>query len=473
MHAQRSRKGGDRRQQPLLQADERQPRLRRPPTPQIAEATVAQGPVVRQHRRKHQFGRVGRQSVDRHRRDHAFGKALAQPAQVAFQPPDHHRLQIGRADGDAAREPLRIEQFEQCREAVRMAVVRRRGQEQPVFEPRRQVAQLARELRLHRITPSAGRGGMMRLVEDQQRARAKILQHVAKPRDIGFVAEQPVRQDEARSRRPRVRAMPAAAAQILQMPPVDDLERQAELGLQFLAPLAGHRGGGQHHREVDPPAQHHLAQDQPRLDRLAQPHIVGDQQIDARQPQRLAQGEQLIRVEANAGAKRGLEQVALGRGRGAPFDRAEIGGERLRSISTAEPERSPCLLVAQPGVDLGIPEHARRLATGIVVDTGEQMPVIGRGRLALDQPQPPAQGYELADPGLGRCGHGSAAGGDGGGGGALAGWWRHRVARSPDTPVAAIAAASDTGGSRAETEGLRSARTAVSLSPNPCVRQAQ
>jgi len=177
-----------------------------------------------------------------------------------------------------------------------MAVMRRRRQEQAMLEPIRQVAQGPGELALDRIAATARRGGVVRLVQDQQRPRAEILQHVAQPRDIGFLAQQPVRQDEARSRRPGVRAIPAPPPQFLQMAGIDDLEGEAELALQLVAPLAGHRGRSDDHGIVDPAAQQQLAQDQPGLDRLAQPHIVGDQQVDARQPQRLAQGEQLIGI---------------------------------------------------------------------------------------------------------------------------------------------------------------------------------
>jgi hypothetical protein len=72
----------------------------------------------------------------------------------------------------------------------------------------------------------------------------------------------------------------AQAAQISQSLTVDDLERQAELGFQFVLPLERHRRGRSHKHEVDAPAEQKFAEHQARLDRLAQPDIVGDQQID-------------------------------------------------------------------------------------------------------------------------------------------------------------------------------------------------
>ena len=71
---------------------------------------------------------------------------------------------------------------------------------------------------------------------------------------------------------------------------VDDRERQAELGLQLVLPLQGHRGRRGYEHEVDPPAPQELADHQPRLDRLAQADIVGDQQIDARKSSAFASG---------------------------------------------------------------------------------------------------------------------------------------------------------------------------------------
>ncbi len=201
-----------------------------------------------------------------------------------------------------------------------------------------QVAQASRELALDRVAAVARGRGMMRFVEDQQRTGAEILQHVAQPCDIALVAEQPVRQDEARTRRPGIGAVAAAAAQCLQMLGVDDLEREAEFGLQFVLPLLRHRWRCEHQCEIDAATQQQFAEHEAGLDRLAEPEVVGDQQVDPRQAQRLAKREQLIGIEPDAGAERRLEQVALGRSRGAPADGAQIGGEG-RGIAPAARSR--------------------------------------------------------------------------------------------------------------------------------------
>ncbi len=124
---------------------------------------------------KQQLGAVRRQAVDRRpRRSRAPGSRPASFAQVVLEPADHHRLELLRAlHRHAAAEALRVEDLEQRREAVRVAVVRRGRQEQPVLEARRQVAHGPRELRVDGVARAAGRGRVVRLVEDEQAAAAR------------------------------------------------------------------------------------------------------------------------------------------------------------------------------------------------------------------------------------------------------------------------------------------------------------
>ena len=82
----------------------------------------------------------------------------------------------------------------------------------------------------------------------------------------------------------------AQAAQISQSLTVDDLERQAELGFQFVLPLERHRRRRSHKHEVYAPAEEELAEHEARLDRLAQADIVGNQQIDSWQSRGLFSG---------------------------------------------------------------------------------------------------------------------------------------------------------------------------------------
>ncbi len=61
------------------------------------------------------------------------------------------------------------------------------------------LADRPRELAGDRVARAAGRRRMMRLVEDEQRARAELAEHVAQAGDIGLVGQQAVRDDEARA----------------------------------------------------------------------------------------------------------------------------------------------------------------------------------------------------------------------------------------------------------------------------------
>jgi len=56
----------------------------------------------------------------------------------------------------------------------------------------------------------------------------------------------------------------------------------------------------------------------PGLDRLPRADIVGDQEIDPGQAKRLAERQELVGVEVNAGAEWRLKEVTVGGCRGVP-----------------------------------------------------------------------------------------------------------------------------------------------------------
>ena len=101
------------------------------------------------------------------------------PAQVRLEPAHHDRFEIPRAHLDATCEALRVEHLKQRREAVGVPVVWRRGQEEPVLEALGQFACSLGELAIDRVSRPAGRGRVVRLVDDQERPRAEVTQHVA------------------------------------------------------------------------------------------------------------------------------------------------------------------------------------------------------------------------------------------------------------------------------------------------------
>src|SRR5207237_10834949 len=97
--------------------------------------------------RQRQLGIVRRQVGNRHFNDFPDRKAAFQFPQIILQTTDHHRLELLYGlDRDAAAESLRIQNLEQRRETVRVAVMWRRRQKQAVLEKRRQLSDRLREL---------------------------------------------------------------------------------------------------------------------------------------------------------------------------------------------------------------------------------------------------------------------------------------------------------------------------------------
>ena len=338
---------------------------------QPADAAAPQFAVVTQHLRQPQLDSVGRQLVQHDRLDHTLGERLADPAQVFLEAPDHDRLQVARAHLHAAGEPLRVQHLQQRGEAVGMAVVRRRREEKPVFEPPGDVAHGLGELAVDGVAGAAGRRGVVRLVQDQQGTRPEPAQDVAQPSSVGLVGQQPGRHDEARTRRPGVHPEPAQPPQLRQALPVDDGEGQAELRLQLVLPLQGHGWRRGHQREVDAAAQQQLAQDQTGLDRLPQANIVGDQEVDARQPQGLAQRQELVGIQPDAGTKWRLEQVPVGGGRGVPFQGAQVGREGDGVVGAVLRDPRPRVVGQCARADFGSPGYFELIALGIVRNAGQ------------------------------------------------------------------------------------------------------
>ena len=115
-----------------------------------------------------------------------------------------------------------------------------------------------------------------------------------------------------------------------------------ELGVSLPVHIvAGRRG---YDGKVSSTSEQHFSQDEARLDRLAGAPVVGDQQVDARQPERLAERQELIGIEADSRAEGGLEEVAVGGGRRAPADRAEVGREHLGVVSAGAGKSLPALI---------------------------------------------------------------------------------------------------------------------------------
>ena len=132
--------------------------------------------------------------------------------------------------------------------------------------------------------------------------------------------------------------------------PVENGEREAETGLHLVLPLIEHRRRACDHNPVDAAAQQQFARDEPRLDGLAEPDIVGNEQVDPRQPKRLAQRVELVSVDADAGAEGRLKEVGVGRRHAVPRQRAEIRGEQRRIVEALVGHGGPTVVLEDAGV---------------------------------------------------------------------------------------------------------------------------
>src|SRR5215471_7887674 len=110
---------------------------------------------------------------------------------------------------------------------------------------------------------------MVSFVENEQRSGAELSEDIAQPRCIDLVGQQVMRNNEARTRRPRVDRKAPQTPYLRYPLPVDDLERQTELRLKLVLPLRRHCRRGGNDDEIYPSPQQQLAGDKPRLDCLA------------------------------------------------------------------------------------------------------------------------------------------------------------------------------------------------------------
>ena len=414
----------DRREQTLLQPHHQEPGGRPATGCRGRETPVAQGPVVVEQARQDQLGRVLRQPVDHHRHHDALGKPAHLLADVLLEAPHHHGFQIlPAAHPDAPREAVRIEQLQQRREAVRVSVVGRGGKEKAVLEAVAEITHRAGELRLDPVAaPVAGRG-VVRLVEDQQAAWP----HRSEPRahrvGVGGVGEQPVRDQEAAVGGPRVGAEAPFAPDAGQVPAVQNLEDEPEALLHLPLPLLEHRRGRGHHDGTHLPPQQQLAHDQSRFDGLPQSRVVGDEEVDPGEQQRLPQRLHLVGVDLDPGPERRLEERRVGGGGAAPPQRVQEGGEVIGRVEAPLPEIGPRLVVQDGAGEFILPEDFEFLALGVVVRAGEAdaggLAGFGGRDDLFDQPVAGADAHHFADArvALGEVGV------EGGGGGRLQCAW--------------------------------------------------
>ena len=286
--------------------------------------------------------------------------------------------------GNPAAEALRVEDLQQGGEAVGVAVVRRGGEEEPVLEPRGEVADGPRDVGVDGILLAAGGRGVMRLVQDEERAAAEFAQPVAERAGVCFVDQEAMRDEEPRVRAPGIDAEAALQADLLHVVFVEHREREAEPVLQLVLPLVEHRRRAGDDDLAGLLAEQQLAGNQPGLDGFAKANVIGDEQVDPGEAQCLAKRLQLVGVEPDAGAERRLEQPRVRGCDAVPAERIQIGREQLRLVKAAFGDRFPRLAGDDLAVDLAFPEHLEGLALGVVVDAREANQRAFAGALGRD-----------------------------------------------------------------------------------------
>ena len=105
--------------------------------------------------------------------------------------------------------------------------------------------------------------------------------------------------------------------------PVDDVEAERELVAHLLLPLRAERRRAEDQDAPHAAAQDQLGQDEARLDRLAEPDVVGEEERDPRHPQRLEQRHELEVLD--------LDGAVEGRRERKPLDRTRAVRDRRRA----------------------------------------------------------------------------------------------------------------------------------------------
>ena len=196
----------------------------------------------------------------------------------------------------------------------------------------------------------------------------------------GLVAD-----DEAVVRAPGVDAEPALLAAVEHVVAAVDLEVQPEPALHLVAPLEGHGGGADDEDVVDLLAQEQFLHDEPGLDGLAEPHVVGDEEIGPRQGERLFERDELVVHEPDAGAKGALEKLGVAGGDGIPGEGVEPGGELSGSLHSEKGGLASAVSFEHPGAEFEFPKHGNPPPLAVVVQTDKVHPRLPAGRGVFDE----------------------------------------------------------------------------------------
>ncbi len=128
--------------------------------------------------------------------------------------------------------------------------------------------------------------------------------------------------------------MPRAPAEFLHQVAIDDAEVEPELVPHLVPPLDLERGRADDQDPPSPVPDDQFEGDEARLDRLAEAHVVGDEQADPGHLDGADHRIKLVVLDVDARAERGLDVPHVGSRRGAPADGVEEGIEPVGGVES-------------------------------------------------------------------------------------------------------------------------------------------
>ena len=309
------------------------------------------------------------------------GRAIPFRRQFRLQPPHHDRFELLAVGRRAAGEPLVVEQFEQGRKALRVAVVRRGREEQLVFKVRRQEAKGLGPHRVGGVLAPARWSTVVRLIHESagRTFRGKI------------GSSGPGRNSRnSRSGRSRLRKSMLVMSRgkwvhgLTWMP---RLRRSSFIKLQStmrksrpnLSRICSFhwicKAEGQtmrirlaRCRMVSSRADH------ARFDGLAEAHVVGDQQVDPWHLDRPHHRIKLVVLDVDARAKGSLDVLHVSRGGSTPAHGIKEGVELVGRIEAGGFGQGDLLDDLGPRLDF--PDDLQFFAQAVVLNGGEREQVL-------------------------------------------------------------------------------------------------
>ena len=161
---------------------------------------------------------------------------------------------------------------------------------------------------------------------------------------------------------------------------VDDREVEAELLAHLLLPLDHQARRADDDDASRTVTQQQLLDHEPGLDRLAETHVVSEQEVGARSGERSTQRLELVRLDGCARPERRLEGLVVGTRHRTPAHGVDDCAEKIRVVEAARLDMGREALVGQGRVaHLELPDDRELLAQPVLVDRLERDDVLGSG----------------------------------------------------------------------------------------------